>query len=101
MKIVRAILLPGLIACALCSSNLSGQDVHVTSENGVTTLGVAAQKPYVSGQPKTPVLSVVCQQKGKKVVHAIRFSPGGTLMEQENSSFGTSTSLVLKMTIGG
>ena len=101
MKTVRAILLSGAIACALWSPNLLGQDVHVTSDKGVITLSVMAQKPYVSGQAKTPVLSVVCQQKGKKIAHAITFSPGGILTEQEYSSFGNSTSLVLEMTIGG
>jgi hypothetical protein len=45
----------------------------VTSDNGVITLSGMAQKPYaliVSGQAKAPVLSVVCQQKGKKIAHA-------------------------------
>jgi hypothetical protein len=101
MKTVRAILLSGAIACALWSPNLLGQDVHVTSDKGVITLSVKAQKSYVSGQAKTPVLSVVCQQKGKKIAHAITFSPGGILTEQEYSSFANSTSLVLEMTIGG
>ena len=101
MKTVRAILLSGAIACALWSPNLLGQDVHVTSDKGVITLSVMAQKPYVSGQAKTPVLSVVCQQKGKKIAHVITLAPGGILTEQEYSSFGNSASLVLEMTIGG
>jgi hypothetical protein len=101
MKTVRAMLLSGAIACALWSPNLLGQDVHVTSDKGVITLSLMAQKPYASGHAKTPVLSVVCQQKGKKIAHAITFSPGGILTEQEYSSFGNSTSLVLEMTIGG
>jgi hypothetical protein len=104
MKAVRAILLSGAIACALWSPNLLGQDVHVTSDNGVITLSLMAQKPYalmVSGQAKTPVLSVVCQQKGKKTAHAITFSPGGIVTEQEFSSFGNSASLVLEMTLAG
>ncbi len=104
MKTVRAILLSGAIACALWSPNLWGQDVHVTSDKGVITLSVTAQKPYeliVSGQAKSPVLSVVCQQKGKKIAHAIAFSPGGLVTEQEYSTFGKSASLVLEITIGG
>ncbi len=103
MKTVRAILLSGAIAGALWSSSLLGQEVHVTSDKGVTTLSVMAQKPYgliVSGQAKTPVLSVVCQQKGKKILHTIAFSPGGIVTEQEYSTFGKSASLVLEMTIG-
>jgi hypothetical protein len=104
MKTVRAILLSGAIACVLWSPSLWGQGVHVTSENGVVTLSVMAQKPYsviVSGPAKTPVLSVVCQQKGKKIAHAITYSPGGILTEQEYSTWGNSASLVLEMTIGG
>jgi hypothetical protein len=85
----------------LWSPNLLGQDVHVTSDKGVTTLSVRAQKPYVAGPTKTPVLSIVCQLKSKKIVHAITFSPEGFLTEQEYSTFGSSTSLVLEMTIGG
>jgi hypothetical protein len=100
MKTVRATLLSGAIGCALCAPNLLGQDVQVSSEKGVTTLSVMAQKPYVAGQSKTPVLSVVCQLKGKKIVHAIVFSPEGFVNEQEVSSFGNSTSLELEMTIG-
>ena len=103
MKTVRAILLSGAIACTLWSPNLWGQDVHVASDKGVITLSVKAQKSYgviVSGEAKTPVLSVVCQQKGKKIGHAITFSPGGILTEQEYSTFGKSASLVLEMTIG-
>ena len=103
MKTVRAILLSGALACGLWSPSLWGQDLHVSSGNGVVTLSVMAQKPYaliVSGQAKTPVLSVVCQQKGKKIAHAIMFSPGGLVTEQEYSTFGKSASLVLEITIG-
>jgi hypothetical protein len=94
----------GVVTCALWSSHLLGQDVQVTADNGVVTLSVMAKKSYaviVSGQAKTPVLSVVCQQKGKKIGHAITFSPGGILTEQEYSTFGSSASLVLQMTLGG
>ena len=101
MKTLRATLFFGAIGCALWSPNLLGQDVQVTSDKGVTTLSVKAQKAYVAGQSKTPMLSVVCQQKGKKFTHAITFQPGGMLTEQEYSSFGNSTTLVLEMTIGG
>src|SRR5271157_4348864 len=103
MKTLRAVLLSGAIACALWSPSLWGQDVHVTTDNGIITLSVMAQKPYaliVSGQTRTPVLSVVCQQKGKKIAHAIMFSPGGLVTEQEYSTFGKSASLVLEITIG-
>jgi hypothetical protein len=104
MKTVQAILLSGAIACAVCSPKLLGQDVNVASDNGIITLSVKAQKPYaliVSGQTKTPVLGVVCQQKGKKISHVITLSPGGILTEQEYSSFGNSASLVLEVTLAG
>jgi hypothetical protein len=104
MKTVRAVLLTGAIACALWSPNLLGQNIHVTSDNGVITLSVMAQKPYgliVSGQAMTPALSVVCQRKGKKIAHAVTFSPGSILTQQEYSSWANSASLVLEMTIGG
>jgi hypothetical protein len=103
MKTVRAILLCGAIVSALWSPYLLGQDVHVSSDKGVITLSVMAQKPYAlmaSGQAKTPILSVACQQKGKKIAHTITFSPGGILTEQEYSTFGSSASLTLEMTIG-
>jgi len=45
-------------------------------------------------------LSVSCQPKGKKAVHAITFSPGGILTEQEYSTFGRSATLTLEMTVG-
>ncbi len=100
MKMLRAISLSGAIGCAMWSPNVLGQDVQVTSEKGATMLSVTAQKAYDSGKNKTPMLSVVCQQKGKKIVHAIKFSPEGTLTEQEYSTYGNSTSLLLTMTIG-
>ena len=103
MNRVRAISLFAAIACALRPPVGLGQEVSVTADNGVVTLSVSAQKPYaviVSGQPKTPVLSVVCQQKGKKIAHAVTFSPAGILTEQEYSTFGSSASLVLEINIG-
>ena len=100
MKTGRAVLLSGTMVCALWSPNLLGQDVQVTADKNVVTLTVMAQKAHVSGQSKTPTLGVVCQQKGKKTEHTITFSPGGMLTEQEYSSFGNSTALVLEMTIG-
>lgn len=103
MMTPRAISLAAATAVALWSLVAMGQEVHVTSDNGIVTLSIAAQKPYAviaSGQAKTPVLSVTCQQKGKKFSHMITFSPGGILTEQEYSTFGSSASLVLEMTIG-
>jgi hypothetical protein len=78
------VLLAGAIAWALWSPYLLGQDIHVSSDKGLITLSVTAQKPYApaaSGQARTPVLSISCQQKGKKIAHAITFSPGGILTD--------------------
>ena len=103
MNIARFISFFVAIAFAMWSHPLAGQEVHVTADNGIVTMSVMAQKPYaliVSGQAKTPVLSVICQQKGKKFSHAITFLPGGILTEQEYSTFGSSATLVLEMNIG-
>jgi hypothetical protein len=102
MKAVRATLLSGAIACTLWSPYLLGQGIHVSSDKGVITLSVMAQKPYAltGSQARTPVLSISCQQKGKKIVHEITFSAGGILTEQEYSTFGASATLTLEMTSG-
>ena len=103
MKTGRAILLTWAIEWTLCSTCLWGQEVHVSSDKGFTTMSVTAQQPYplaASGHTRTPVLSVSCQKKGKKNVHAITFSPGGILTEQEYSTFGSSATLTLQMTMG-
>ena len=70
----------------------------MTLANGMVTLSLAAQKAYTltpGGQLKTPVLTVSCQQKGKKTVRSVTFSPGAILTEQEYSAFGNSASLRL------
>ncbi len=103
MKIARSITLLVATAWGLCSHAVVGQEIRVTAEKGIVTVSVAAQKPYtltVAGQPKTPLLSVTCQQKGKKIAHVITFSPGGILTEQEYSTFGNSASLELDVTLG-
>lgn len=102
MKTLRSVALCG--AVALCLLTAVAQEVHVASEHGIVTLSVAAQRPYTlmaTGQTKTPVLTVGCQQKGKKTGHSITFSPGGILAEQEYSTFGSSASLLLPVKLGG
>lgn len=104
MKTTKALSLAATIALAFWASIGMGQTVHVTTDNGVVTLSVDAQRPYVlatSSETKTPVLSVVCQQKGKKLSHAINFSPGSILKEQQYSNFGNSASLMLEASVGG
>lgn len=58
------------------------QDVQVNSGKNTVILSVNAQQSYdvVSGEKKTPVLSVECVQ-GKKAGHIITFSPGGAVIE--------------------
>ena len=103
MRIARVIaeVLCGVVA--LCSLPVAAQELHVTAENGIVTMSVAAQKSYTllaAGAPKTPVLAVICQKKGKKTGHVITFSPGGILKEQELSTFGNSASLLLSTKLG-
>jgi hypothetical protein len=104
MKTTSALSLAVTIALAFWGLASMGQAVHATSDHGLVTLSVGAQKPYaltVHGEAKSPVLSILCQQKGKKFLHAITFSPGGILTEQEYSTFGSSASLALDVTAGG
>jgi len=101
---MRAIILCASVALVSWTALLSAQEVHVTSENGVVTFALAAEKPYSlmpAGQQRTPVLSVICQQKGKKTGYTITFSPGGILSEQQYSTFGNSASLTLTVSLGG
>lgn len=101
MKTLLSIALCG--ATVLSSVMAIAQAVHVTSEKGMVMLSVAAQKPYMlmgTSQPKTPVLTVTCQQKGRKTGHSVTFLPGGILTEQEYSTFGSSASLALVAHLG-
>jgi len=91
----------GLVTIALWSSILCvGQEVHVSRGKGSVVLSVLAQKPYplMSGEEKTATLSVECAQKGKKTVHLLKFSPGGSLVE-DNPEKGAQ--LTFNMAIGG
>lgn len=104
MTLVRAIFLCAAMASALWTHSLYAQEVHVSSEKGITTLSVMAQQPYAAGAAghgKVAMLSVVCRPKNKKMAHGITLAPGGILTEQEYSTFGGSASLVLEMTVGG
>lgn len=103
MKITSAVSLAVSIALVLCAPAALGQAVHVSNQHGVVTLSVSAQKPYeltVHGHATAPVLSISCQQKSKKPLHAIMLSPGGILTEQEYSTFGGAASLELEVTAG-
>jgi hypothetical protein len=91
----------GLVAIVLWSSFLCmAQEVHVSQGKNSVVLSVSAQKPYplMSGEENTARLSVECAQKGKKAVHLLKFSPGGSLVE-DNPEKGAQ--LTFNMTIGG
>jgi hypothetical protein len=74
--------------------------VSVSQGENTVILSVLAQHPYqlMSGEAKTARLSVECAQKGKKTVHVLMFSPGGSLVE-DNPEKGKQ--LTFNMTIGG
>jgi hypothetical protein len=90
----------GFVAVTLWSFLCMGQELHVTRGKGNVVLGVGAQKPYqlLSGEGKTPTLSVECVQKGKKTLHQVMFLPGGSLVEDSPEKSGQ---LTFNMTIGG
>jgi hypothetical protein len=103
MKTISAVSLAVTIALAFWAPAAIGQTVHVTIDHGAVTLSVGALKPYAltaSSHAQAPVLSISCQQKGKKFSHAIIFAPGGILTEQQYSTFGGAASLVLEVTAG-
>jgi hypothetical protein len=91
------------MALVLWAAAAMGQAVHVSADHGAVTLSVSAQKAYAltaSSHAKAPVLSISCQEKGKKFSHTITFSPGGLLTEQQYSTFGGAASLELQVTAG-
>ncbi len=62
------------------------QEVHVAQLKDHVELSITAQQPYqlMPGQPKLPVLSVECVQKGKKAGHIVLFQPGTALAEDSD-----------------
>jgi hypothetical protein len=96
--------LSGFVGITLWSFLCLGQEVHVSPGNGNVVLSVWAQKSYqlVPGEVKTPVLSVECTQKGKKTtLHFLKFSPGGSLAEDNPEGPAKGGQLSFNMTIGG
>ncbi len=61
------------------------QEVEVSTSKSAVILSVNAQKSYdlMSGEKKTPVLSVECALKAKKAGHVITFAPGGAVIEDK------------------
>jgi len=64
------------------------QEVHVSQAQGHVVLSVTAQQPYqlMMGEPKRPVLSVECAQKGKKAGHVVTLRLGTTLAEDNDKT---------------
>ncbi len=62
------------------------QQVHVTQLKDHVELSITAQQPYqlMAGQPKLPVLTVECAQKGKKAGHIVLLQPGTALAEDSD-----------------
>ena len=83
---------------------VSAQEVHVSAQNGIVTLTAPAQKPYTlmgSSQSRVPILSLACQRKGKKSGHSIVFSPGSALAQKQFSTFGSTATVSLEITLEG
>ena len=93
----------GLVAIVLWSSLCLGQEVHVSRGKNTVVLSVSAQKKYqlMSGEEKLPTLSVECAHKGKKTGHNVKFSPGGSLVEENFEVDAKPGQLTFNMTIGG
>jgi hypothetical protein len=93
----------GLVAIALWSFFCVAQEVQVSRAKGSVVFSVAAQKSYqlLSGQERTPVLTVECAQKGKKSLHVVRFLPGAALAEDNPEVTVKGGQLSFNMTIGG
>jgi hypothetical protein len=94
---------PAVVAIILWSLLSLGQEVHVSQGKSSVALSVLAQKPYpwISGEQKTPILSVECALKGKKTLHLLKFSPGGALVEDGPEVTAKGGQLPFMMTIGG
>jgi hypothetical protein len=83
----------GLIHLLSATAVLAGvvcvaQQVHVTQAKDHVELSIAAQQPFqlMVGQPKLPVLTVECAQKGKKAGHLVLFQPGTALAEDSDTA---------------
>jgi hypothetical protein len=91
------------VALALWSLVCVGQEVRVSQGKGDVVLSVQAQKPYklMSGEAKTPVLSVECSLKGKKTAHLLIFSPGGMLVDDSPEGSPSGGQRTFNITMGG
>jgi hypothetical protein len=93
----------GLVAIALWSFLSMGQEVRVSPGKGSVVLSLRAQKPYslLSGEDKTPVLTVQGTQKGKNTAHLLKFSAGSTLAEDNPEAPAKGEVVIFEMIIGG
>ncbi len=79
-----------------------GQEVTISRGIGTVALSVTAQKPYalMSGEEKSPTLTVECAHKGKKTGHVLSFTAGSALTEGTDMD-AKHAQLILNMTVGG
>src|ERR1035438_2198639 len=94
--------LPTLAALLLSSLLCLGQEVTISRGIGTVALSVTAQKPYalMSGEEKSPTLTVECAHKGKKTGHVLSFTAGSALAEGTDMD-AKGAQLILNMTVGG
>ena len=92
----------GFIALLLSSLLCPAQEVQVSRGIGTVALSVTAQKPYalMSGEEKSPTLTVECAHKGKKTGHVLSFTAGSALNEGTDMD-AKGAQLILNMTVGG
>lgn len=92
-----------LVAIMLWSALCVAQEVHVSHGKDSVSLSVVARQPYqlLSGEGKMPVLSVECIHKGKKSGHVLKFSPGGSLAEDNFEVDAKPGQMTFNMTIAG
>jgi hypothetical protein len=94
--------LPTLAALLLSSLLCLGQEVTISRGIGTVALSVTAQKSYalMSGEEKSPTLTVECAHKGKKTGHVLSFTAGSALAEGTDMD-AKGAQLILNMTVGG
>ncbi len=97
-----ALNLAGIAAVALCSLLSMGQQVDVSVNKGDVVLTIPALKPYqLIGREMLPMLTVECTVKGKKTAHLVKFSPGGTLGQENLDAPAVGAHVTLETTING
>jgi hypothetical protein len=82
-----------------------GQDVRTSPVKGGVNVSITANQPYevMSGQKKTPVLSIECtqNQKASKVMHLVMFSAGENVAEDNAETRPKNGEIHLNSILGG